>query len=189
MATRAVLMCVLLSVLGVLFAVFGGPQPLAFWPIEGTADLLQRIAPLFLIALFVERALEVFISAWRGPEERVRKAARATTLGKITPEENARLVEYKSETLRIALSAGIALGIVVSAVGVRALALFMYPDQIEALAGWQRSLFTSVDVLVTGAVIGGGADGLHKIVKVFTSFLETSSARIEARRPASAPEA
>jgi hypothetical protein len=73
-------------------------------------------------------------------------------------------------------------------VAVRILPCGRYPDQIEALTGWQRPLFTSVDVVVTGAVIGGGADGLHKIVKVFTTFFETTSAKIEAQKPAAATE-
>ena len=37
---------------------------------------------------------------------------------------------------------------------------------------------------VTGAMIGGGADGIHKIISVFTNFLDTTSANLEARRPA-----
>lgn len=87
----------------------------------------------------------------------------------------------------MACAAAIAVGIVVSAVGIRALALFIYPDQIEAVVGWQQWVFTSVDVVVTVAVIGG-ADGIHKIVKVFTTFLDGTSAQLEARRPPTVPQ-
>jgi hypothetical protein len=170
--------------LAAAFAIFGGPRILTFWPIESAGDFAQRIVPLFIVALFIERALEVIVTAWRAQEENVRKAMRDTSLGAISPEEKATLVKYKCETQRLALLAGITLGVVVSAVGIRALALFIYPDQIEALIGWQRPLFTSVDVLVTGALIGGGADGLHKLVKVFTTFFDVSVARFEAQRPA-----
>src|SRR5262245_46718180 len=136
-----------IAALALGFALFGGPQLLSFWPLEGGADFLQRVTPLFLVALFIERALEVFVTAWRAPQERGMKAMRSTELGKITPEETANLLRYKSDTQRIAFTAGIVLGIVVSAMGIRALALFIYPDQIEALTGWQRPLFTAVDVV------------------------------------------
>lgn len=178
----------LTAILAVVFAVSGEAAILQFWPLDGAADFMQRVTPLFIVALFVERALEVFITAWRGKEEQVRKAMRKTTLGQATPEENTQLIEYKCETQRVAFAAAISVGIVVSAIGIRALALFIYPDQIEALAGWQRWVFTSVDIVVTGAVIGGGADGLHKIVKVFTTFFDSTSAQFEARRPPTVPQ-
>lgn len=173
--------------LALSFAMFGGPQILSFRPLESVADLTQRLTPLFVIALFIERALEVFVAASRGPEEHVKKAMRKTKLGAITPEEVAHLVAFKAETRRITLSAGIVLGIVVSAIGIRGLALFISPEQIAGLVGWQRPLLTGVDVLVTGAVLGGGADGIHKIVNVFTTFLDTASANNESRRPADSP--
>ena len=88
---------------------------------------------------------------------------------------------FKCETQRITFTAAVSVGIVVSAVGIRVLALFIYPDQIEALVNPQRTLFTTVDVLITGLVIGGGADGIHKIVKVFTSFFDSVSATNEER--------
>jgi hypothetical protein len=170
------------AVLATGFAVGSGPAHLPFAPIDGIGDVTQRIAPLFLIALFVERALEVFVTAWRAPEERIRRVARATALGQATPEEEATLVRYKSDTQRIAFVTGIALGIVVSSIGIRALALFMNPEQLAMLSGWQRPALTVVDVLITGAVIGGGADGIHKLIKVFTSFLDATTAQNEARR-------
>jgi hypothetical protein len=38
-----------------------------------------------------------------------------------------------------------------------------------------------VSVSITGLVIGGGADGIYKIVKVFTSYFEPSPARLRER--------
>jgi hypothetical protein len=177
-----------IAVLSVGFAVVGGPQLLVFRPLEGAADLLQRLTPLLVIALFVERALEVFVTAWRAPQQRMMKAMRNTTLGKLTPEENAGLIQYKSDTQRVAFVSGIVFGIVVSAIGVRALALFISPEEIAGFTGWQRPLFTAVDVLVTGAVIGGGADGIHKIVNLFTTFFDTTTAQVESRRPPASPQ-
>ncbi len=36
------------------------------------ATILDRFFPLFLISLFIERAIEVFVSAWRGTEAAIR---------------------------------------------------------------------------------------------------------------------
>ena len=170
-----------ITVLGVAFAVSGAPQLLTFTPLQGLGDLLQRLTPLFVIALFVERAIEVFVSPWRSREEAILRAVRKSPLGKLAEEEDRKLTTYKAETKRIAFAAGVGIGVIVSAVGVRAFASFVDPDQIVGLAGWQRPLFMTVDVIITGLVIGGGADGIHKIVKVFTSFLDSVAAANEAR--------
>jgi hypothetical protein len=180
--TVTVLVFGAITILGVLFAVNGNPQQLAFWPLDGVADCLQRITPLFIIALFVERAIEVFVSPWRSREEALLRAARQRTeLGRLAEADDRTLTTFKADTMRITFAAGVGIGVIVSAVGVRALALFIDPDQIAALAGWQRPLFTTVDVVITGLVIGGGADGIHKIVKVFTSFFDSVTATNEAR--------
>ena len=35
----------------------------------------------------------------------------------------------------------------------------------------------SADVLLTGAVLGGGSDALHQLVSVFTNFMESAARR------------
>lgn len=164
--------------LGLLFAIYGDGQQLVFRPIESPGDLVQRLTPLFVIALFVERAIEVFVSPWRQNEEALIKAAQGSELGCLLRQD---LEAYKAGTKRIAFAAGVAMGIVVSAVGVRAFGLFVHPDQIAALTGLHARLFTTVDVVITGLAIGGGAEGIHKVVKVFTSFFDTVTSVNEQR--------
>jgi hypothetical protein len=184
MSNRSITIVLLLvAAVAAVLAVFSGPKALAFWPLENASDFLQRITPLFLVALFVERALEVFMTAWRGQGEKQLKVKSRHVAADGKQAADLDLTLYKTDTQRIAFSAGIALGVIISAVGIRSLSLFIYGDDIDALTGWQRSLFTAVDVLVTGAVIGGGADGLHKIVKVFLGFMDTTSANIDAKKP------
>jgi len=36
-----------------------------------------------------------------------------------------------------------------------------------------------MDVLLTGAVISGGADGIHKIVAIFTSFADSTKNKLK----------
>jgi hypothetical protein len=49
----------------------------------------------------------------------------------------------------------------------------------------QAQWFSAADVFLTGAVLGGGSDGLHKLISVFTDFLGATSAKVKAGTPAS----
>lgn len=158
------------------------PKLIRFWPFSA-AEFAQLIAPLFLVALFIERTMEVFLTVWRGPgsakcgrEISTLKAAKAP----VKDIEGARdkLSGYKSQTQRIAFLSSLTLGIVVSALGIRALEMFIDPTAFKGPDGvttTQVRLFNSMDVVLTGALLGGGSDALHKLITVFTNFMETSS--------------
>jgi len=152
------------------------------------ADTLRIVIPLFLIAAFMERANEVLITAWRAPRanDLCRQVEKLTELTKTDPtvlpqlhqaEDN--LSSYKADTRRVAVVGMLALGILISVVGVRALELLLDADAFRGLSGIQRGAFEPLDVLVTGALLGGGSDGIHKLVKVFTDFLDATSKRIK----------
>ena len=36
-------------------------------------------------------------------------------------------------------------------------------------------MFGLVDVILTGALLGGGSDGIHKLVSVFINYLEETA--------------
>ena len=67
----------------------------------------------------------------------------------------------------------------------RALEIFVDPSTVWS-AG-QQSWFRIVDVLITGALVGGGADGLHKIVSIFTDFADSTRGRVAGNAPSVAP--
>lgn len=50
--------------------------------------------------------------------------------------------------------------------------LISQADNLCSDRRWQRGLFTGVDVLVTGALLAGSADGLHQIVNRFTRLAQ-----------------
>jgi hypothetical protein len=59
---------------------------------------------------------------------------------------------------------------------VRALAAIVehgHPEQ----GLWHERLFNVLDVLITGAILSGGADAIHKIVATFTTFMEATKMR------------
>lgn len=156
----------------------------------GWADTLEFLAPVFLIALVIERVTEVLIVAWRGPEQsdlaNVRKMAAKTLASQSTASAadsdgiaRAALNElrlqrlearYRGGTATLAISIAFAMGILVSAAGFRVLDGMIATDP----EGFQDKLFIGVDVILTGALVGGGAEPIHRLINVFTTaFTET----------------
>lgn len=98
---------------------------------------LQLLGTYGVLALVVERTLEVFISAWRGQvttklfvavesARRRLEAAPHSFSRQQTVEENERaLTEYRFQTQRVALRAGVILGLLISAAGLRTRDLFV----------------------------------------------------------------
>jgi hypothetical protein len=160
------------------------------------ADVLQLLTILFLVALLAERALEIFVGTWRSPgatqlelaahalEDEVQRLQpladadpRALAQARAALEE-ARCEErqYRCVTRQIVLRIGLGLGLLVSAVGCRALEALLGPS----LADWsvaQGTAFRLVDVVLTGGVIAGGSEGIHRVATVFDNFMTATAKR------------
>lgn len=180
------------------FPVWLAPTPIVFKDFALT-DVVQLFTILMLVALLAERALEIFIGTWRSPGAtqlelavgdaeqhiaRLQKSARPDDAA-LRPAraalEKARRAEgqYRCTTRLIALWTGLALGFLVSGVGLRALEMLIDP----ALSGWslsQASAFRLVDCVLTGGVIAGGSEGIHRIASVFDSFMTAAAKRAKA---------
>jgi hypothetical protein len=146
------------------------------------AEFVQSLMPLVMFALFIERVLEVFLTSWRGQrtaELQERANLTRSKRGKSearSPDEEA-LAQHKSQTQRIAFFAGTTLGVVVAALGIRVLELSVDPAVFAELPRVQQRLFRTTDVLMTGAVLGGGSDALHQLMLVFTNFFQSAAGR------------
>lgn len=162
-------------------------RPMSFkeFPLEA---LLGLFAKLIAIALFIERTVEVFLTPWRGLGShritaRVKQAKAKLESGEkdsVVEISNAEdeLREYKGETKQIAFLMALALGMTISAVGFRGLEFFVDATSLRTLSE-QTVVFHALDVLVTGALLAGKADGLHKMVLVFTSHLDKSTEKVK----------
>lgn len=200
----------------------------------GVNEVTQLLTLLLLISLFLERALEVFISTWRGstikkidvelqkherkiyeinkwlenqPQTEISTTSvkesivnhselsqKSATVIKESPKQEGDLFEqlnleidalksnemdranYKSDTRRIALWSSLILGIMTSAVGIRALETFV---NIQGLPDSQVTVFRWLDVFLTGGLIAGGSEGIHKLTQVIVEFLEATSQQIK----------
>ena len=136
---------------------------------------LVQLGVLYVIALFVERSLEVLIKAWRQAEktrldEETRSAERDS---KLAAEK--KLQEYKVGTQRRALLLGLTLGVLVSLAGVRLLGpIFEFAD---AGTSFQRAVFQFTDIALTAGLIAGGSATIHELMALIDDFLRTSRKR------------
>jgi hypothetical protein len=162
------------------------PGLVTFWPFSA-AEFVQTLAPLVLMSAIIERGVEVFLTPWRA--EGGRLLDRAVATAKQSGDASALLIQeerkiaHKSETQRLAFLMSVTGGIVVSALGIRAVEMFVDPEVFQALPAVQENVFHFMDVIFTGAMLGGGADGIHKLVNVVVTFMEKTAARTAASTP------
>ena len=45
------------------------------------------------------------------------------------------------------------------------------------MGAWQATVFNGMDILITGGLIGGGSEGIYKLVTLITDFLDTTRAK------------
>lgn len=155
---------------GVVVAV-GGQTLKAVVPADDAlTSALTQLGVLYVVAVFVERALEVFIKAWR-QSGRSELESELATLDDGDPRRAAKrmaLDEYRAGTRRRALLTGLSIGIILSLAGVRTLAvMFVAPSS----SGFQQFLFQFSDVLVTGGLVAGGSAAIHEMMSLITRFL------------------
>lgn len=132
---------------------------------DAARDIGQTLLLLMFIALIVERALEAIISAWRGPGKQRLKPTTAEESP--SPE----YLSYTHATRIIVLALALLLGLLIAAVGIRVIEPIVDSTALEKL-GNQDRWFRSIDVLLTGGVIAGGSEGIHKIAKVFDRLMD-----------------
>jgi hypothetical protein len=194
-STGYVLLLLVLLVIAVLGAIYFDVyrfDPITF---QVVVDIL---IPIVLIATFLERAQEVFISAWRdigraGYDQTI-KRLKATLAGQPAGAQDAKavselesaeadLARYRAKTKRIAFLFSLAAGLLISIAGVRVLRPLTSMDADPV--GVQRHLFNIVDIVLTGALIGGGSEGAHRVMSVITDFLDVTRQNIvNAKLPA-----
>jgi hypothetical protein len=131
-------------------------------------NVAEVLTLLMLVALFFERALEVYVLTFRKYKDQELEII-ANSI-KATPEDKRDLTEYRRDTCRITVWAALLGGILVSIVGVRGLEPFA--NLPKDASGWQYFYFRILDIFLTGAVIAGGSQPIHQILQVFTTFTE-----------------
>jgi hypothetical protein len=84
-----------------------------------------------------------------------------------------KIARRRGQSVRLAAVLTFLLGIIVSIVGIRSLQQLVDPTAFNCLLSVaQRRFFVMADILITGALIGGGSTGIHSIMMVLTDTSE-----------------
>ena len=205
MATRIRLIGIAVSVLAIVLVLSLTPEPVAFKSTAG-GEVLSLLGTLLFVALLIERALEVFVNTWRSEgakltEERDFYKSELGKLEAMTPDEQAARkpemddlrsklktadqarTAYRSVTMQFALWGGLTLGLLTSAVGVRTLQPLVDPASLVRLGATQQTFFHVVDVLLTGGLLAGGSDAIHKLTSLYVTIMEGTAERLRGKAP------
>jgi len=192
-------------VLGVLFLLcLSLPLWLNFKPIPFKKDLdlnlfLNHLGVLLILSLFIERCLDIFLTTWRAQDSENIDVQIDEINNKITkqeePEEDLenwlvtlkkKKIKYRARTRNIALWSGFILGILISSAGVRTFPKFFDLSILKSIQGntanIQLKFLVIIDVFITGGLLAGGSDGIHKIMDFLRNFFETSSYNVKTRK-------
>ncbi len=165
-------------------------------------DFLPILSLLILLTLLAERTLEVLMTTIRGPmgsekDQKIEFKRKKISIqkSKDQPDPNINIEKLEEElkvlimerekdrmiTRRYSLWLGLLIGIVISSVGFRLLHEIVANPPTEGTD--QATIFNIVDIILTGCVIAGGSDGVHKISELYNSFMlnKTKSNREQAQ--------
>ena len=151
-----------------------------------TGDFASRFSTLVFFSLLIERAVEIVMSIWRSEKSNKRVAAVKRLLEANAPSTDPKLVQaqedliqFRAETLQWTMPVAFALGLLMSALGVRALVQFVDPASITTEGSFETQMwwFNMSDILFTGALLAGGADPIHKLLDLYRKFVEASAGK------------
>jgi hypothetical protein len=175
----------LIAITAAVLSIWLKPALVSFWEFT-KEDIVRLFTQLILISLFIERAIEVLLTPWRGTEadklaahvKHMKRGADGNAGGTVAvAAAEQQMLEYRGETRQLAFLMALAFGLTISAVGIRGLQFIAEPQAFSKLSAGQTAIFVVIDVILTGALLAGGADGLHKVVSVFTSFMDQTANR------------
>ena len=157
----------------------------------GPEEIFQLLTVIAFVATLQHSAIEVFISTWRDPQQEeinaeIERYTRQLEEDNIPEQRLQKIKEgrkeaelkkkkYKAGTRKIALWGSLFLGVFISVVGFRALETLVSPAEIAKLSEYQSLGFRIMDVLLTGALISGGTEGVHQVTNIFGNFLNTTA--------------
>jgi len=162
---------------------------------DSVSDIvLQLLISFIAITVLLERALDVFLTTWRAERsesldleidtlskqfERADKKKQAELLKKLDKISQQKQ-RYRAQTRTIAMWTSLVIGVLISGfAGIRTLEHMVTDQSMAMLHGFQLSIFKGFDIFLTGGLIAGGSDGIHKVMELLRQFLETNSQRLK----------
>jgi len=149
------------------------------------SDVLAIITSMFVVAVFMERSIEAILTPVRAPDrqkieqelEDIKRDAKNDDSKKdLQIAKERELATYKLNTARRAYWLSFGFGLIISVVGIRTLAGLVNPEDLNKLTDLHRTLFSFVDIVLTGGVIAGGSAAIDKIGRAISEFFNLRSA-------------
>jgi hypothetical protein len=162
------------------------------WPAVSLASLdagefTSRLGPFLVFALLIERTTELFLIIWREEksnklEAKIQRLLSKSVLVASDPEfkkAQEELIEHRADTQRWSLACGFGLGLLLAGFGVRFLDQFVIwrSDGANPPNESQLLWFARVDIVLTAALLAGGADPIHKMLTAFRKIMEASATK------------
>ena len=151
----------------------------------GETDVLAIITSMFVVAVFMERSIEAILTPVRVPDrqkierelEDCQRAAKTDeTKKKDVIAKQRELDTYRLKTAQRAYWLSFSFGLVISLVGIRTLAGLVEPEELKKLGDLHQTMFSFVDIILTGGVIAGGSAAINKIASAISTFFKLKSA-------------
>lgn len=146
------------------------------------STIQETVMSMFVVSVFTERAIEAFLVPVRTPDrQKIEQGIEnLTTAEPVNVEklqkEKQKLAVYKLDTAKRAYWLSFTLGLAVSLAGVRTLSGLVDFSKLSELNDLHRTIFSFVDVLLTGGVISGGSAAIDKIGRSIRKGLNLTSA-------------
>lgn len=149
------------------------------------SDVLAIITSMFVVAVFIERAIEAILIPVRAPDRQkieqeladIKRAAETDdTKKEVQIAKERELAIYRLNTAQRAYWISFGFGLIISLVGLRTLAGLVNPEDLKALGDIHQTLFSFVDIVLTGGVIAGGSAAIDKIGRAISEFFNFRSA-------------
>jgi hypothetical protein len=163
---------------------FIGPSALPFKGLD-QSKLLETIMTMFVVSVFMERAVEAILVPMRTPgRQQIEHAMEsiesfdAADKATLLREKKCELDEYRIETAKYAYWISFVFGLVISLAGVRAL-----NGLVDIAPGNSSMFFSFVDVIITGGVISGGSAAIDKMGRKISKTLNLTSATTSIVKP------
>ncbi len=178
-ALLVVLICT--AVFGLLY--FAKPT---FLPFKSFAEsnVLAIVTSLFVVAVFMERSVEAFLIPIRTSDRKKIEQELTVIREKSETDDSQKpallakkqeLENYKLVTAKLAIWTSFGFGLLISLVGVRTLAGLVEPSAFAEFGTMHYSIFSFVDIILTGGVIAGGSAAIDKIGRKISHNLKLTS--------------
>ena len=160
-AFREILVLVVIGGLIFFITKSGGTTSVTFDFELKAEDYSGLLVHIGIVAIIVERFIEVYTMIWRKPGRKMLEDAK-----KHEKDEDKRVLiereitEYRGITGMQSMYMAAFIGVVISLAGIHTLNVLFDASGLE---GWQSSLFYVTDIFVTAGLIAGGSNGVNKM--------------------------